>query len=900
MIRDVFYYGNPPNAHPKERKVSSFDEARKLATTDHFWIINEFCDYSDFDWDFDFDLLPDEDVWAKHHINIWPSQWQKDSGTWLCSVDCEDIVIYRTDVEPVIRNKVVSSNWENTDKFDRDSFDFTWHPDPTDPPYIYQFGTQWAKTHGPRYIVPGAEDIKYILDIVATIKPDMTHWENTEGYEDFDYSWHPDSTGPAYIYQFGTILDENGGPRYVSPDTNGEVVYLELNEVDIKKLAFPKYYIKSTLDNLIDEHPGEIFWALRENIDYTKFDFSWRPNEENVYHINVFGSTESEETQSYFVNGVMIEKGYRALNYIEDRKLDEEYLAGLFKKIDMFYIDRGNSEANDRYEQLKERFPYIQKTRYIGNWSDTIYRCINKSSTTLFWVLNSELDYSEFDFAFYPNPWQMKMIHVFGTQWSHWGNTYVINKETFQEDTKYVRTIEHLSNLNFVKSKRAKAVDRLYDIVLIDHGNKDKPIVNPTYVVKYNNSYLDTIKDLLKMLPEKKEHYVWICSSICDYSKFDFTYICDPFTKEQLHVFPSDRLKFGDTFLMNVSKMRESIDTLEKLTDFKVNYNSHQFLNRLPAPVFVNKDSHAGNINVEYDFPYAVFMTEDNIVKNHTETDAINLWSSEDKNILITHNGGTRILVPKEASQTVKNELYDYPYIKTVSRTGKSKPLDIIFFSNGETVADENYERLLDLTRTVPNKVKRVDRVVGRVASQHAAANLSDTSWYFLVNAKLKVSDKFDWTWQPDRLQEPKHYIFTALNPVNQLEYGHMAIVANNKNLTLNTVVNGLDFTLASKHQSLDIHSGIAVFNTSELETWRTAFREVLKIKHSAVKHNDSASKYRLRNWLNVAEGEFAQTCLQGAHDAIEYYDTVNGDMDKLMLSYDWAWLSEFYNSKYK
>lgn len=164
----------------------------------------------------------------------------------------------------------------------------------------------------------------------------------------------------------------------------------------------------------------------------------------------------------------------------------------------------------------------------------------------------------------------------------------------------------------------------------------------------------------------------------------------------------------------------------------------------------------------------------------------------------------------------------------------------------------------------------------------------------------MKVSETFDWSWQPDRLQEPKHYIFTALNPVNQLEYGHMAIVANNKNLTLNTVVNGLDFTLASKHQSLDIHSGVAIFNTSELETWRTAFREVLKVKQSVEKHNDSASKYRLRNWLNVAEGDFSQTCLQGARDAIEYYESVNGNIDKLMLSYDWAWLSEYYNSKYK
>jgi hypothetical protein len=898
MLRDVFYYGNPPHVHPRERKISSFEEAKKLCTTEHFWIINEFSDYRGFDWDFDFDILPDEDVWACEHINVWPSYWQKDSETWLCYYDCDDIKVYRTEVKPITRYNVITANWVDTEKFTTKQFDYSWHPDPTEPPFIYQFGTQWGKTHGPRYIVPGSTDIKYLTTPVAIINPDMTNWISTGDGTGFDYSWHPDGTAPPYIYQFGTILDSNDGPKYVTPGNDGTVVNLVRSDVDIKKLSMPKYYIKSTLDNLIEEHPGEIFWAIREDINYDMFDFTWRPNEENVYHINVFGSTESEITQTYFVNGKMIERGYNALNYIEEGKqLDDEYLVGLFKKIDMFYIDRGNKESQDRYDKLKERFPYIQKTRYISNWADTISRLCNRSSTTLFWVLNSELDYSEFDFAFYPNPWQMKLIHVFGTQWSHWGTTYVINKETFNEDTKYVRTIEHLSVLNFVKSKRAIASNVLYDVVYIDHGNTELP--NNSLTVKYQDSYLNTFKTMLTLLPEKKEHYVWVCSSICDYSSFDFTYICDPFTKEQMHVFPSDRQKFGDTFLINVNKLRESIESLSQLTEFKVNYNSHQQVKRLPAPVFITEDSHAGNINKDFNFPYAIFMTSDHEIQ-YKEVDAVNLWSTEEKNILITHAGGTRILVPKEASQVVTGELYDYPYIKTSDKVAKSKPIDIIFFSNGETVADDNYKHLLDITRGSSNKVKRVDKVVGRVASQHAAANISDTPWYFLVNAKLRVNDKFDWSWQPDRLQDPKHYVFTALNPVNNLEYGHMAIVANNKKLTLNTVTNGLDFTLASKHQTLDINSGTAIFNTSEHETWRTSFRETLKIKHSVVKHNDPASKYRLRNWLNVAQGDYAEMCLQGAKDAVEYYESVNGDMNNLMLSYDWAWLNEFYTKKYK
>jgi hypothetical protein len=116
----------------------------------------------------------------------------------------------------------------------------------------------------------------------------------------------------------------------------------------------------------------------------------------------------------------MWEKGFRELNWVEDKKLDDQTLAKLFKKPDMFFVDKGNSEALVRFEKLKQQFPSIQKTRYLNSWVDTINRCINRASTNLCWILNSELDYTDFNFEYYPNPWQMKMVHVFGTQWSHW------------------------------------------------------------------------------------------------------------------------------------------------------------------------------------------------------------------------------------------------------------------------------------------------------------------------------------------------------------------------------------------------------------------------------------------------------------------------------------------------
>jgi hypothetical protein len=833
MLRDVFYYGEKPNAHPREKYATSIEDARSQCTTEHFWIINEYCDYRSFDWDFDFEFLPDEDVWAEEHNNVWPSQHQKDSGKWLCPKQYSDIVVYRADVI-VKRKNEKNSNW-------------------------------------------------VLLDSVRITK--------------FDFSWHPDVTSPPYIYQFGTIVDKEDGPKYAHPEaTDGVIIYLQRMDVATSKII-PKYFIETTLEDLVKDHSNEIFWAIQKNIDYTSFNFDWRPEIVNVQweneYVYVFGSIESEITQTYFVNSKMYFKGYTDYKFVHVEELTEKYLATLFKKSDMFFVDRSNNKSQERFEKLKQRFPTIQKTRYLNSWVDTISRCINRSTTELCWILNSEVDYADFDFEYYPNPWQMKMVHVFGTQWSHWGNTYLVNRDTFIEKTKYVKQIEHIDILNFVKTKRTRSVDRLYDIVLIGHGNKHD--IKYDYYVEYENSYLNTFKKILDILPEKREHHVWVLSSICDYSRFDFTYICDPYTKTQLHVFPTNHQKFGDTFLVDVNKLRELIAEMTSLESYeKVNYNQHQRVNRLPAPIVnVSDDTHCDSLDIDYDFPYVVLQTEDIPL---VDTEPMSLWDSESKIIKVLSEGATQIIVPKEAKTYVKKELYDYPYIKKSDKLAKSKPLDIIFFSNGESIADKNYEHLLNITKNLPNKVRRIDGVDGRVKSQHAAANSSETSWYFLVNAKLKVSSKFNFNWQPDRLQIAKHYIFRATNPVNGLVYGHQAIVANNKRLTLNNNGVGLDFTMDSEHEVVDINSGIALYNTNEWDTWRTAFRECIKLKKSGTSENNE----RLHAWLTMGIGEFAQYSLQGARHAIEYYEEVSGDFDKLRLSYDWGWLRTYYQNKYK
>jgi hypothetical protein len=267
------------------------------------------------------------------------------------------------------------------------------------------------------------------------------------------------------------------------------------------------------------------------------------------------------------------------------------------------------------------------------------------------------------------------------------------------------------------------------------------------------------------------------------------------------------------------------------------------------------------------------------------------LWREKTKTVVPLSAGASQVIVPKAAVPYIKTQLYDYSYIdRTQRHLHDEQPLDIVFIENGEPNALDNLRVLSLATAGLDNRVVRSSGVNGRVAAYHAAAELSTTPWFFAVFAKLRVNDDFDWTWQPDRMQEPKHYIFHARNPVNGLEYGHQAMIAYNKKLVLNNPGQGLDFTLDSAHEVVPILSGTAEYAYTPWMAWRTAFRECVKL----CDQTDVESKHRLDKWLNRGALEHGEWSIRGAEDAVEYYRAVNGDMAELRKSYDWAWLASY------
>lgn len=523
--------------------------------------------------------------------------------------------------------------------------------------------------------------------------------------------------------------------------------------------------------------------------------------------------------------------------------------------------------------------------------------------TEYFWYINGLNDYSNFDFWWRPPVYEADHTHVWPSQWQDNSGTMLVPKGTTEHKWHW--------------RKGEGQVDRNQsaDIFYMDFMNPDSqaqlaalkekyPSIKST---RYVSDHLNVLKRIVNLATTE---YIWVISSVCDYQEFDFTWHPAQWHEEMIHCFPSGNQKRGDTFYIHVDSFKRQMVDLELLDWFNViNYCQDQKVYRHACPkVYYNHDNLVDEVRrYDFKFPYAAFSNRPSILLNSE----ICLWTEKDRTVESFTDSNSICVVPRDIKTHLRTQIYDYPYIN-VEKRGESihteDCLDIVYISNGEPEAEHWYNHLCEVLNREDsgfpglkfnNTIKRAQNINGRMAAYKAAAERSDTPWFFAVFAKLEVDSNFDWSWQPDYFQEPKHYIFHARNPVNGLIYGHQAMIAYNKRLVLETMESGLDFTLSKAHEVVPIISGTAHYDQDSWTTWRTAFREVIKLKHFSIEQPSVETDFRLKKWLTVGNGNFGEYSIRGANDAIEYYNSVNGNYDKLMLSYEWAWLRQYYDAKY-
>lgn len=505
------------------------------------------------------------------------------------------------------------------------------------------------------------------------------------------------------------------------------------------------------------------------------------------------------------------------------------------------------------------------------------------------WSVPNHIDPASVDFTWHPNALDPPYIYHFGSK--HQKSTGLIYTAPGATEIKFVKPFDvciKSAPIFYMDFMNPGSAEQLADL------RKRYPEIKST---RYVGDHLNVLKRIMNLTESK---FVWIISSVCNYDNFDFTWHPEQWQKDMIHCFPSGKQKRGDTFYINVDSFKTQMHNLEILDWFKViNYCTDQSADRILDPTVYYETDDLVNLinNYDFKFPYATFSNQpDSLRPVHYPC----LWTEKDRSVeSFTRSNGVCV-VPRDVKAHLRTQLYDYPYINVKDRAVfTEKNLDIVYISNGEPDEQRWYDELLSVTKKKAADTVWIRGVNGRANAYKAAAAASTTPWFFAVFAKLQVSSAFDWSWQPDYFQEPKHYIFNSRNPVNGLEYGHQGMIAYNRRLVLETVDSGLDFTLSKAHEVVSLLSGVAHFNQNSWMTWRTAFREVVKLKQFQSETPTVETAHRLKVWLSKAQGLHAEWCLRGAADAVEYYNSVEGDFGKLMLSYEWNWLQTYYDSKY-
>jgi hypothetical protein len=847
---DVFYSGTKPGVVAHEREASSLEHAQQLSRTEHFWWITYLADLGSWDW------LYMPAPWQATQRHAWPSQWQKDSSVYLVPKSGFTETNYHSG--PVVHRKPNPAAW--TIGPDIVGWDTSWHPDPGEPDFVHEFATQWWPEGGPVYSTPGATERKYHAYPQAQLSNHNHDRVQLLANCEWDYSWQPHPKDPPYTYVFGN----QWWPGEVFPT----VKYTVPGATEVKYVAHPKA-------TLPERHCNR--WNTLVDCDW---DYSWVPDPGDTPYIYVFGNqhwpAEIMPTVEYTVPGATERK---FMSWPRATLLPTEsnwtVPTGL-TDVDLTWCpDPGDPPMTYQFGTQWQRtggpvytVPGTTEVKYVS-----LPRAV-KTSKDAAWSVPDGVDTSTFDWTWHPDATEPPYIYQFGTQHQRTGGPQY--------------TVLDATEVKYVDQIRIKTVANAAVIYEIDHLDNNAGLIpNTVKRVRYFDNYRDTLIRLAKSIGTEHE-FIWVCSSICDYTNFDFSWHPEQWQATMLHVFSSDDQKFGDTFYMHVPTFAARAEKKALLEWYDVNYVNAR-VPRRPMPVIQHhNDSQVDAVkNSVWAGPLATFTNTDYVTGDLV---TVPLWRSETKTIVPLSAGATSVIVPRTAVGHIQTQLYDYPYIDRTHRMLKDAPLDIVFISNGESNAEQNYKRLDLLSDAKANRLVRVDNVKGRAAAYHAAARASTTPWFFAVFAKLAVDIDFDFAWQPDRMQQPKHYIFHAKNPVNGLEYGHQAMIAYNKKLVLENTGHGLDFTLDSPHEVVPILSGTAWYADSPWMAWRTAFREVLKLRASMP---DVESEYRLTQWL-TKDNTPEQWSMKGAQDAVEYYDAVGGNLVKLKKSYEWAWLASY------
>lgn len=548
---------------------------------------------------------------------------------------------------------------------------------------------------------------------------------------------------------------------------------------------------------------------------------------------------------------------------------------------DIFYVSKSKINDSD-WSKFRQRFPISQKIENVENFEDIR----SKAFTKFFYVVWNGTEVLNFNFDYEVSEWDEEYIHVWKTlrngEETYQGgialfpknvnlvssrefvNRYYINKKEMNDVTskqiyprytiktyeEYLRIIETADQPLFwnVPDDIVIINQDIFDLYFDPNDGKYDYDRNENHVFK-NRNYYDGVSLLSKnkILSEKEFNFRFFAS------KKEWDILVSepkPFEKHYINSY-DDYLKILENCKTNMFwVIWPDIDTITDL-EYQVPYYDQHIIH-----VFLNDKWFDG---------VALFSTKEPISKK----EFTHRFYKNRKEILI--------------------------------QLSSPKPYDIFFISYNESNADENYKKLIS---RFP-RAKRINGITGIHNAHMEAAKMSETQKFWVVDADAVIVEDFNFEidyyphYDPGNRKEhiSTVYVWQSQNPINDLVYGYGGVKLLPKFLTENMEIDTVDMTtsISDRLKVVSQISNITAFNTDPFSSWKSAFRECVKLSSKVIDDNyDAETDVRLGIWCTVGEDRpYGKYAIGGATEGRMYgYESI-GNLQALMKINDFSWLEE-------
>lgn len=686
----------------------------------------------------------------------------------------------------------------------------------------------------------------------------------------FKFSYDPDDWSLDYVHVFGNgNIDQLDGIALVPK-------YYEFNEREIKY----RYYsnkkeirIMASVPRPYDRFEINSYAQYLEALSKTTTDMFWGvPQDIEILDNNIFGFYITHHSKDKTQNHVWLNG-----NKYDGVVLFSKHTPVTQKEIEYRFL--ANRIEHDHIVSQSKKFERFT----IDTYEDYLH-AVKYSTTNMFWGIPSDVIPEEKflwdDYFNESNILDRNTTHVFLNRDSYDG---IVLYSTSVEVSK--KEVENRFYINKKEHPVLASQPKPYDQFVINNYDD------------YTDALYNTTSEMFWGIPEDVE--------INSNFKFDLYFSHhNRYDREINHVFLNGEHRdgivlFSRNLLVSEKEVEHRFYIKKKEWDIVASVPK-------PYPVFVVNNYDDYKIALAETKNEMFFMTNDDIVvnENFNWNFYINYHNQYERKIHHVWKNGQYFdgisLTSKHKPLSQREIDYRFFAIKKEYDIVSShpKPYDIVFISNGETNADNNYELL---KQRYP-QAKRVDKVKGIHQAHIEAANLCDTEMFWVVDGDAEILETFHFDHQIAKYDVDGRstvYVWRSYNPVNGLIYGYGGVKLLPTKLTRNIDTTSADMTtsISKNFKAMNEMSNKTVFNTDPFSAWRSGFRECVKLASRTIdRQNEEETQFRLQAWCERGiDKPYGEYSINGAIAGKLYGEKHKGDLQALAKINDFQWLQDLF-----